>query len=330
MSREQLTKFAHERLDSGLIYEPRGYFDRFELSDTSGEVSTNPNVGWFINSTPVYSNPEVFRNGENYPVTLTHAAFAVGYLDQADSVEDEQEIQRIGVRMRYEDEYYMNKLYFPCAIWGTKAAGAADVCSFGTSSWHFADGKYVEKNGGGCFILSARDTIQVDVQLIAVPAYTMSITVSFTGIGLLSQRSYFLTATLDRATAGTTTLIPNDLRNDGAEPILITDMVYNITGDGSAAATGDIRRLAVNVRRVGNGTNANWFHGPRFPIEIERCPASLLGITSGRAVIHEFPTPLVWEPGDGITMEAIGIAGWEVTLPNSYLYAGLFGYTMVR
>jgi hypothetical protein len=346
MARNQLVERVRGRLDSGVIYEPRGYFDMLEMPQILGgsEGGMSVNSANAI-STLVESAPEVFRNGENYPVTLTHAAFAVDYLDNADqqAVDDERDIQRIGVRMRYHDEYYMNRRAFPAPMWANKPAGLADTCSFGTSIWHFADGKHVAQNGGGSFVLSARDTLRVDVELLVTSAYDITITVSFTGIGLLSERPYFLSSSTTRTAAGTTTLIPNDFRNDGAEPILITDMNVNITGEGATEALsneGDIRRTRINVRQVGNGTSGYWLHGPRTPdTSVDRCPATLLGITGGRAVIHEFPEPLVWEPGDGITLEANGLIGSggqynpntsNTALPDSTLTVGLFGYIVVR
>lgn len=336
-----LIDFIRRRMDSGIIYEPRGFFDSIELSQNAGggdgpntnyaAVANNPAINLIAQRTP--GHPEVFINGEQFPVVLTHAAFATHYLDQNDAIDDERQIQHIGVRFKdMHETYYINKWAFPAPSWCNKATAASDAGSFGHSHWRFNDGKKVAVNGGGCFVLKERDTISVDVSVTAAPAYPLVATIAFTGVGMFTYRPYMLSSTTTFTTAlgagQTITLSPNDFRNDGIEPILVTDMMCNIDGEGDNAIIGDIRRLNINVRCIGTGTGGFWFHGPKELVVIDRCPATLVGITTGRAVIHEFPEPYIWQPGDGIIVEANGILGGDITddYPDSTLDVGLFGY----
>ena len=317
---DYLVTLAQRRLDKGISHEPRGYYDRLELV-------IDDNVGLFTEG-----NPDVFRNTEDYPVRITHAAFSVNYFDQASNVDDERNVQLIAANFRFHDQWYMNPPTVVLPVWSNKQVNAVDSVSWGTSSWRFSEGRWTDEDAGGCFVLSARDTLQVNAELIGAPTYpNIAATVTFTGYGIASHRPYMLSSDGDIGAPGTITLNTHDYRNDGGEPILITDMATHISGDlgdGATDPTGDSRRLRINVRQVGNGTNRYWFQGPIAPVPIPQCPSSLLGITSGRAIIHEFPNPLTWEPGQGI-----GVVGQSVnpgdTDIDSFLNVGLFGYIMI-
>jgi hypothetical protein len=341
MGLQKLIDMARTRLDSGVIYEPRGYYDRLAMTESTSGVAQK-----------TFGAAEVFRNGEPFPVTLTHACFALGYLDQDDSIEDERVVQAISARLEHHNESYpVPSTFFATPgvnaagnsltgallpTWSNKVVAHSDVGTFGTSAWNFPDGKHVEF-GGGSFVMDLRDTIQVEVQLEAALSYDVDVSVAFHGIGMLSYRPYLMSSTYTFAqTAGAgqyNIMSPNDIRNDGAEPILVTDMTINMGAEaGAADPTPDIRRLFVNAKIVGNGTNQNWFSGPLDPA-VPRCPAPLLGITAGRAIVHEFPTPLTLMPGDSVNMDAQSIEYWTsneaVSVVRSYLHAGLFGYTQI-
>ena len=61
----------------------------------------------------------------------------------------------------------------------------------------------------------------------------------------------------------------------------------------------------MSIRQVGNGTQAQWISGPSSAVPpLSRVQATLLGVTTGRAVVHQFPgAGLYWVPGEGITAE---------------------------
>ena len=53
----------------------------------------------------------------------------------------------------------------------------------------------------------------------------------------------------------------------------------------------------------------------------------LLGQRSGRAVVHQFPEPLVWEPGEGISTQVIGSNFGDDVTP--FLHLALLGFITV-
>ena len=294
----------------GIITEPRAIFD---------QVTVDPN------GLETAGNPGVFINGEQFPLRLTHMLAAVRHLDTEDAVDDQRNIQRIGLRMVFHDQFYMNRQFLPLPIWGNKVVAASDVVSFDTSAWDFVA-------NGQPFVLSARDTLQVTVQLNAAAdpgaAAARPVTVLMTGFGMISKRPYVLDGQVDLEDLIATNLSTVDFRNDGSEPIVITDMTVNIAGALDATdPRGAISELSLNIKQIGNGTNALWFRGPQTPINVPNMPAQLCGVSSGRAVVHEFPGDgLIWEPGEGITIETqrIGTADF-----SSVLVMALIGYIMI-
>lgn len=300
-----LLKLAIDNLDKGVIYEPRGYFDEILVPDTTDITAR--------------SAAEVFQNGERFPVRLTHVTASMQYLDAENAVTDEREIQRVGLSMQFHDQWYMNDRFVTVPAWGTDIVAAAPEVSLGTSAWRF------EKP----FILSSRDTLDVKVQLIQPALTGIPVTVSFTGIGMKSKRPYFFSGSV-ALTDATLQTIPGSLfKNDGAEPVLVTDMTVNCAGAlGSDDPTGDIRNVRVQIRQQGNGTGSRWFIGPTTPTIIQAVGATNLGVYSGRAVVHRFPGEgLLWEPGEGIDV-------WVQRLVESAvgvkLSVGLFGYIAVQ
>lgn len=291
-------------LREGIINEPRIFYDVIA-----------PNVDGLVTS----GTPGAFINGEDFPIRVTHMTAACGYLDQAGDLDDFRNIQRIGLQLQYHDQFYMNPTLLPCPVWGNKVVAASDIISTGLSSWDFVA-------TARPFVLSSRDTLAVQLLLAEEGDSGTPVTVTFTGFGMLSKRPYMLSSQLVLDQAGIALpMTTNDFRNDGLEPITITDMTVNVGGDIAAAdPSGVINRISINVRQVGNGTQARWFSGPVTPAY---CPASLLGLTTGRAVVHEFPGDgLIWQPNEGITVfcQALGSADFA-----SILNLGLCGYLMV-
>lgn len=302
-------------LKEGVINEPRMFFDVF---------APTPPVNNANNGNPTAGTPGVFVNGEQFPIRITHLLGATRYLQSDDSTPDDpRNIQRIGLNLVFHDEFYMNTQFLPVPVWGNKVVAASDVVSQGTSAWNFV-------NNSRPFLLSARDTLVVNVRLDVAsdpnPGSEIPVTVTFTGFGALSKRAYVLSSQINMARKGLAFPMPSDnFRNDGVEPIVITDMTVNVGAALDASdATGDISKVSINVKHVGNGTQATWFNGP---VGNSWCPAQLLGLSTGRAVVHEFPGDgLIWEPNEGITVyaEALGSATFA-----SVLCLGMAGYLMI-
>lgn len=299
------------RIRQGVINEPRIFWDEIPQSTTSTSIVTN-------------GEPGVFVNGENYPIRLTHMVAGVRYLAQDGSADDTGGIQRIGLRLAYHDQFYMSPQFLPVPLWANKRVAMATPQGLGNAHWDFVA-------NGQPPVLSARDSLVTTVQLQAAPsgapgANSFPVNVMFTGIGALSRRPYLMGGSVNLSDLSPTTLSTVDLRNDGSEPIVITDMVANIGGQSNAGPAGDIQRLRFNVVHSGNGTGANWFSGPKTPAMIPNCPAVLAGVTSGRGAVHQFPGDgLLWQPGEGITVETQALA----TGLQSVLVLGLCGYVMV-
>ncbi len=304
--RANLVQLAQGNLDLGILHEPRMFYDVVTL-DPDGAITNG--------------HAEVFKNGEQFPIRLTHltASLPVRENGAEPPQVDEREIQRIGLTMRFHDQWYMNQEFLPIPLWGNKVVAAAPQVSVGTSTWRF----------DVPFILSARDTLTVQVALAETPSSARQVTVTFTGIGMLSGRPYLLSATrlLDSDTA---TIMPTtNYRNDGSEPIIVSEMTANVSAPiDDQDPTGDIRQLSLQVRQVGNGTNADWFQGP-INVDADLMPASLLGVRSGRAVVHQFPGDgLIWEPGEGIDIRLRGFPTVE-EIPNVNVNIALSGYITI-
>jgi len=305
---DYLVALASENVRQGIIEEPRAYFDTFTLNADQIE-------------TP--SAPDVFINGEQFPVVITQLSAYVRPNFQAQPPNptlDERFIQRMGLRLTFHDQYYQSRTFVPMPLWLNKVVSAGPLVSQGTSAWTFARP----------FVLSARDSLRVEVALEAAPTVgnTRRATVSFTGTGMLSKRPYFLSQSIELASTVPAVLPTQGFRNDGAEPIAVTDMAIHCGGESQAATgVGDTRRLRINVRQIGNGTQADWFEGPTVPLPLAQMPATLAGFTSGRALVHRFPGKgLLWEPGEGITMDAVAL---DATVAGFELGVALSGYISV-
>ena len=312
-------------LTNGVLYEPRGFFDLITLNGTN----------------EVNGHPEVFRNGEDFPIIITHMTAATTYLEQnGATVTPERLIQRVGAYLNFHDQFYMNAPMqlgggsilraSPLPTWSNVPVGGPECLTRGTSSWRFPR---------PC-ILSVRDTLRVSVRLYS-PANVdveggVPITVSFTGFGLISKQPYFLENTQIITDTGFTQLSVEAFSNDGAEPIALTDMcVQAQAGVLSADPTGDSRRVFVQVRHTGNGSDADWFYGPieaRIPglgnleIPTNAIAGINLGTLMGRAVVHEFPRPLVWEPGEGISTTLQAFASGDLLSVN----IAMLGYIAIQ
>lgn len=319
---EYLIRTAQRNYCEGIVEEPRGFYD--VIAVPPGDPGTI-----------APGNPDVFRNGEQFPIRLTHMVAAMRAIDTVDAAYgDPRQIQRVGLRMTFHDQAYMGDSipFAPLPLWANKVCTSVDVLTLGTASWRF----------DRPFILSARDSMRVQVALEAAPAAnnTRTITVSFSGIGILSRRPYFLSASAARSVAATTTLPTDDFRNDGTEPIVITDMTVHVSAESrNADPTGNITVARVQINQIGNGSRAEWFTGPLdvngTGNPLPECPAMLLGIdTQAVGVVHRFPGDgLIWEPGEGIDIDLQGVNGGPAQggqgADDAFVAIGLFGYIAI-
>jgi hypothetical protein len=278
---DYLVKMAAKNVKHGVIEEPRVFYDVITMG-TSTEI--------------IQGNPDVFINGEQFPIRLTHMSMALRPDFVGDTGLDERLVQRAGLRLKFHDQYYQSRDFVAAPLWINKVVAASSAVTQGTSSWTFDRPN----------ILSARDSLRVEVNLEEAPPVSRTITVSFTGTGLLSGRPYFLSGSVALTDANPTVINTANFRNDGSEPIALTDMTVHCSGDfDDSNGQGDVRLARVAVRQIGNGTQADWFQGPTVPSPVERIPAVLLGYTAGRACVHRFPGEgVLWEPGEGISLDA--------------------------
>jgi len=299
-----LLKEVTENIARGIIEEPRVFFDNILIGAAPVET---------------VSGSDIFKNGEKFPIRLTHMLLGVnevpsslpGTWDQ-----DERFIQDIGVCLRFHNQYYQNPDFVPAPLWQNIVATATPLVAESTACW-----KFIRP-----VVLSARDTLQVSIGCINAPSSPVPVNVTFTGVGVSSKRPYLFNGQF--ALSGTVMqIIPTaNFRNDGAEPVLLTDMTVNVAGNlDSDDPEGDIRSIRVQVKQVGNGTSANWMVGPVNP-PVLGVNAQYLGVYSGRVIVHRFPGGgLLWEPGEGIDVLAKRFVGTN----NVSLGIALAGYIAV-
>jgi hypothetical protein len=304
--KDWIVKTSKNVLIDGVLYEPRVYTDTFTLT------SANQNI--------VAGTPNIFVNGEQFPVILKWLT-AYPILGTCESgprlqepapkapqapgctcLPDPRLIQRVGMRVKYHDQYYMSRTFAPVPLWHNTQTATPAYEAPSTSAWDF----------DMPVVLSSRDSLAVTVaSLVAGETCTpvVRVEVGFHGLGLLSQRPYFLQGTIDLSSTVQTTLSTTFFRNDGSEPIVLMGAVIAQTlASGDVGTTLPLSTLNVQIRQVGNGTNANWVQAP--VTQNGRVPAVLLGQKAGFSVVHELPGEgWNWRPGEGveIDMQNLGI-----------------------
>ncbi len=318
-----LIQLARKNVKKGIIEEPRLYFDTVTL-----------NAGLQLTQ----GHAEVFRNGESFPVRITHLAFAMAFENSAavPAVQDERLIQRVGARFRFHDQFYMNEFaasgiagldgfLTPIPSWGNKVVAASEAVSFSNASWRHHP-----------WIYSARDTMEVEVRLVDTPASAVPVSIMFTGVGMQSGRPYLFNARVLPSTPTKVRLSPSNLANDGAEPVMITNTTVNVGApQDDNDPTGDTRRVLVSIKQVGNGTNSSWTQGPvnDTTVPVDMAPGVLFGQQSGRAVIHTLPGQgLIWEKNEGMELELqqLNLTGFPAPPAQPVVHVGALGYIMVQ
>ncbi len=278
-----LQKLAKRNVCDGILREPRLYFDQLAFPVGTSEVR---------------SAPECFRNGEQFPVVITHICMQMrrnegGAGNPAQG--DERLISRYGVRFRNADSFYMSSRFVQIPLFHNVNASASPVVTQGQVTWNFP------------FVvpLGQRDSFVVDTQLFAAPVSTRPVSVAFNGLGRASRRPYQLSSTINLNNAVQQQLDPSDFRNDGAEVIDITQMTAFVgANDADNDPVGNIREARFGIRQTGNGTNANWQSGPNTGSLL--APGPLWGPDVGRCVIHRLPGDgWVFDPGQGVSVDMI-------------------------
>lgn len=310
-----LVKLAEKNLREGIIEEPRLYYDFAEMP------SSAPFTVPFTNN--------VFRNGEQFPVRITHMIATIAPTfggSPAGEFSDERLIQHVALRMRWHDTDYMSSFFMPLPLWSNKVVGGAEATQQGSTSW------VLDRP----LILSARDSLRVQTQLVADADDPRNVMMAFSGIGLLSKRPYLFGSSPITLENDALTQIPSrGYINDGAEPVAITDLTTQVTGVlTDANPAGDARRCCWGIRQIGNGTQSDWLIGPNGapPAVVGNlfCPGSLLGISTGRSIVHRFPGDgIVWEPGEGIQAEIAPVSGVD-DVQGCTVYLGFAGYISVQ
>lgn len=289
-----LLKFlAAKNVCDGKLYEPRIYSQTFNF-DQSGLVN------------PLYSDEDLFRNAEQYPVRITHVLAQIRDASGATSIA-ERDLQGYSLRFRMNDTFYMNDDPTPVPLFHNVPCAASDIITRATSTWKFNHPVY----------MGNRDTFQVRVALeyavdVSTEA-TLQVWVAFHGFGALSRRPKELAGyTTFNPQSGELVIPDGFFRNDGTEPLEIHAVHCTVlppTGSAGIGAVGNIRRPRLSIRLVGNGTNQNWSTSDNPNNTV--C-AGLWSATTSRAMVHALPFAAdnargwIWEPNQGLQIEVTG------------------------
>lgn len=293
--------------DDAKHFEPRVLYDVFSFD---GATET------------VFANPDIFRNGERYPIRITHITAQVLHVADDEQLPlggDERMVQRYGLRIRGHGTYYQNAVHAPLPLWHNVPNAASDVATLGQSTW------VLDKS----FIMGNRDTFQVQVRLAVAAAVSERVSVAFHGRGLYSKEPKTLVGTLViTAAMGTTvqTITAESYRNDGSEPLEVTQVVFHHAPNvNTANPTGNARNFRVRIKCNGNGTNAWWIAGSPT-LNNDLVPVPLLGTCTGRSIVHRLPGGgWLWYPNEGVRPEMLS---YTSTRTESVVLA-FIGYVMV-
>lgn len=333
---ELVSFLAAKNVFDGILFEPRLKVQLFDFTSVD-QVR------------PLASDDSVFINAEQYPVRITHIVAAIrdgGSLEtDAGGSNDPRLIQRIGLRIRAHDTYYMNDQYVNLPLWATERVAAPEYVTHALSSMKCSFGKHRRDASGGLAgrtgtFMGDRDSFEVKLALeypvIAETEVDLTVEVTFHGVGAISRRPKHLSGSYTFVAADGTASrqIPIEaFRNDGTEPLEITNITIQAqapSGTAGSDPSGNIRRVRMAIRQIGNGTNQRWTTTSAESVQL--VPASLWGLSTGRAVVHELPKNdddypgWLWDPNQGLTLEV---------LPTSAsvrcgVYIGLAGHIVVK
>lgn len=354
-----LIQFASRNKGEGVLIEPRFYYDVINF-ETQGDGTTAPYA-----LTAQQSDPDSFKNGEQFPVRLTHLIVSPQHfplnVEGGPGViyERPSTVQQLTLRVERYGEYYMNEQFIRASAWHNVQSA---------QPYNLASGTVTHKLFQP-LVLSARDSLRIDFECVYPGPTNMfvpppnaqqitinsfngenfeppSIVVQLSGVGMRSGRPYMLSGPARPTTdAGQTlfTVDPSLLQNIGNEPIALTDMT--VVGNSAMRAQGfeenvsgllpDVRMFRMQVRQQGNGTQAQWFKGPMYPTPINRMPLALFGTHLGASIVHRFPGDgIQLDPGEVVRVTGQNSAygtpdGEEANLSPRQYNVGLAGYLMV-
>lgn len=292
-------------------FEPRIFYDRFVFDGATERV---------------FSNLDVFRNAEKYPVRITHIVAAMRYDASGDGPQsggpvfgDERAIQRYGLRIRAHGTYYQNAQLTPLPLLANVPLATSDVVTRALSSWQLPKP----------IILGNRDNFQIEVALIsAVAGEEQRVAVTLEGVGLYSRQPKRLGSSKLIDDTDIHTLDVDDFRNDGTEPFEVTQItVHHTPSVDQANPVGNVRNVRVRMRVNGNGTGEWWVTGRTGGTAVDAlADASLWGLTCGRAVVHKLPgAGWLWYPNEGVTPE---VHSFDPVRADTVLVA-MIGYMML-
>lgn len=314
-----LLNIAGQNIAQGIIDEPRAYYDAIPINQDDKTIA---------------GSLDVLTNGEQFPIRITHVTAALAAVDQAGVAVDERFIQRIGMNLRFHDQLYPNPEFVPLPLWHNVVASGPDPISPAVSNWRF----------DRPIVLSARDSLAVTVfpeQSAFQANQSATFGLMLHCVGLKSRRPYVLSSNTTvggSAFPSVANLNSFSFRNDGTEPLVPVSMSTFVSGGGVPATrsstTGDIRRARVQIVHQGNGTTSYWFQGPlgspgdSGTAPLPGCPASLLGPTVGRSIVHRLPGEgFLWDPGEGVKVQTQQVGSGDSD--NGILYVGLLGYISI-
>lgn len=332
---EFVTFLAARNVLDGIAYEPRVKAQLFDFSASGASATVQA------------SDDATFINAEQYPIRITHVLAAIRDQGPNPTVEaassDPRLVQRFGLRIRAHDTFYMNDEFVRLPLWGTEVIAGASPISRAVASWKFGYGK----DRIGVF-MGSKDNFEVMVALEypvdPITEVGLGVWVTFHGVGAISRRpkqlTGFRTFTAADGVSSRSMGANQMFLNDGTEPLEICEMTVHAQASNGTAGTdpsGNIRRLRVSVRQVGNGTNQRWTTTPHLTtsppmFNMNDCiPAPLWGLTTGQAIVHELPKNSdgypgwLWMPNSGLTLEVQPAAAVQAAC-----YIGLAGHIVVK
>lgn len=331
---DALVREAAKNLDRGVIAEPRVYYNAWAPANTLLNV-------------PRRSTAQAFMNGEQFPVRITHAT-----VNSRSPLERELSPWPVDtnifdwkIRFKHHDQAYPSgrPLLVP----------NLHNCNIGLA--HFVNDSAVHYEFERPYVMTPRASLRIEWAAPGTLDFTealFSTTVTLIGVGMYSFRPYVLSdsqslvfyaqreASLIRGMFN-----PENLRNDGQEPIAITDLVFSTGVTDTVEARGNVpdyalqmplSEIGLRIRAQGDNTGANWTTFPALesadapvrPFPKEFVTARLLGKDGGRAVTHRFPGEGVTiEPGDEIIVEMTQLRELH---PEAMVEVALLGYIEVK
>lgn len=308
---EHLVKLGKYNVCEGREYEPRLFYELFTFP---------------LGRQVVFSEDGVFKNGNEWPIRITHIlaamrpAVSIPSPAVAPNQGDERLIQRYGLRIKGHDTFYMSDLFTPFPLWHNVESGVSDSVLRGTSVWKFDQP----------WPLASRDTIQVDVQLQNAPTANTNrrVGITFHGYGDKSKRPYQFPSYTTLTDVTSTQLPVDNLRNAGGEVVWITEMEVFCSAENTASnPAGDISQLLLSIRHLGSGTQRPWNIGPTVVV-LPRAPALLYGPSMGRAIVHRLPKGgWLWQPDEGVQPEIFSFDTTRSVVEGVWL--GMLGYMIL-